>query len=114
MSTQQDRAKSLVDDMLKKHADAMETSLRRHIESQITYYEQVKQRSIDNLVYNKTTEYTVRQQFTYQATLRLSLQEMERTYLELFGKPWDYVEPPIVTPDAVEFPKAKRGRPRKN
>ena len=114
MSTQQDRAKALIDDMLKRSAEALEDRMRSMIKNQEAFYKQSKERTIGKMLGQVEDEYSLFDCFRYQETIGSTLREMERTFFEYFGKPWDFVEPPIVTPDKVTLPKGKRGRPRKN
>lgn len=114
MSTQQDRAKALIDDMLKRSAEALEDRMRSMIKSQEAFYKHSKERTIGKLLGRIEDDYSMVSTFKYQETIGSTLREMERTFFEYFGKPWDYVEPPIVKPEDVSFPKKKRGRPRKN
>jgi len=114
MSTQQDRAKALINDMLTRSAEALENRMRSMIKNQEAFYKQSKERTIGKMLGQVEDEYSLLSCFRYQETIGATLREMERTFFEYFGKPWDYVEPPIVKPEDVSFPKKKRGRPRKN
>lgn len=108
MSTNFKSAKSLIDEMLTICADNLERDMRRTIENQLNYYKLTREKTISKMLGKFEDEYSLVQQFKYLATVRTTLQEMETTFLEYFGKAWDYVEP--VTPVKE---KSKRGRPRK-
>lgn len=108
MSTTLNSANSLIDDMLNKTQARIESNLRNAIERQLMYYETTKQETFEKLLGNGDPQYTLGQQFKYLSTIGGTLQEMQKMYLELYGKPWDYVEP--VTPVKE---KSKRGRPSK-
>ena len=114
MITQQERAKALIDDMLKRSAEALEDRMRSMIKNQEAFYTHSKEKTIGKLLGRVEDEYSMVQTFKYQETIGATLREMERTFFEYFGKPWDYVEPPIVKPEDVSFPTKKRGRPRKH
>lgn len=112
MNTQQDRAKALINDMLIRSAEALEDRMRNMIKNQEAFYKQSKERTIGKMLGQVEDEYSLLSCFRYQETIGATLREMERTFFEYFGKPWDFVEPPIVSPDMVVVPK-KRGRPKK-
>jgi hypothetical protein len=111
MSTTFNVAKSL-EDMLQNKLASLETTMRIAIKYQLTYYESCKQKTLDKVLGNSESNYDLVQHFKYQATVKTVLTEMERTYLEYFGKPWDYVEPELEEVEPV--PTKKRGRPAKN
>ena len=111
MSTTESRAKSLINDMLMRCAEEIERNMRRTIERQAEFYELTKQKTLSKMLGRYEDDYSLTQQFKYQETIGATLREMERTYLEYYGKPWDYVEP--ETPTATTATK-KRGRPRKS
>lgn len=106
MSTNVTSAKSLINDMLTESTERFERTLRNLIESQIRTYESAKKDTFQ-VAFGRISKFDLLQHFRYQAVIKQTLTEMERTYLEYFGKPWDYVEP------VVEKPKSKRGRPAK-
>ena len=112
MNTQQDRAKALINDMLIRSAEALEDRMRSMIKNQEAFYKQSEKRTIGKMLGQVEDEYSLLSCFRYQETIGATLREMERTFFEYFGKPWDFVEPPIVSPDMVVVPK-KRGRPKK-
>ncbi len=112
MSTQQDRANALIDDMLKRSAEALEDRMRAMIRYQERTYQKSKERTIGKMLGQIEDDHSLFACFRYQETIGSTLREMERTYLEYFGKPWDYVEPVAEEPIAEEKPK--RGRPRKD
>ena len=112
MITQQERAKALIDDMLKRSAEALEDRMRSMIKNQEAFYKQSKERTIGKLLGRIEDDYSMVSTFKYQETIGATLREMERTFFEYFGKPWDYVEP--VAEEPVQEEKPKRGRPRKN
>ena len=101
--------------MLQKHADNLEMEMRYTIERQLDFYKLTKERTVSKMLGNLQSEFTLTQQFKYQESIGATLREMERTFLEYFGKPWDYVEPEVTveTEECVK-PKGKRGRPRKD
>jgi hypothetical protein len=108
-------AKSLINDMLQKHAENLEMEMRRVIQRQLDFYKLTKERTVSKMLGNLQTEFTLTQQFKYQESIGATLREMERTFLEYFGKPWDYVEPEVaVETKECDKPKGKRSRPRKD
>jgi hypothetical protein len=107
-------AKALINDMLQKHADNLEMEMRYTIERQLDFYKLTKERTVAKMLGNLQSEFTLTQQFKYQESIGATLREMERTFLEYFGKPWDYVEPVAEEPKECDKPKGKRGRPRKD
>jgi hypothetical protein len=108
-------AKSLINDMLQKHAENLEKEMRRVIQRQLDFYHKTKENTLSKMLGQLQDEYSLTQKFKYQDAVGATLREMERTYLEYFGKPWDYVEPEIpVAPEECDKPKGKRGRPRKD
>jgi hypothetical protein len=108
-------AKSLINDMLQKHAENLEKEMRRVIQRQLDFYHKTKENTLSKMLGQLQDEYSLTQKFKYQEAVGATLREMERTYLEYFGKPWDYVEPEIaVEPEESDKPKGKRGRPRKD
>ena len=110
MSTTFNVAKSL-EDMLQDKLSSLETTMRLAIKYQLRYYENCKQKTLNQVLGNSQSDYNLVQHFKYQATVKTVLTEMERTYLEYFGKPWDYVEP---APEVIEPVRTKkRGRPAK-
>ena len=111
MSTDFNSAKSLINEMLAKTTAKLESSLIYAIRSQVNYLESVKSDTFRKLIGELDSQYTAAQHFKFQSSVRLTLQEMERTYLEYFGKPWDYEEPKEEAIDGIVLPK--RGRPRK-
>ena len=113
MSTQTNRAKSLIDDMLKVCAEDLERRMRQMIQNQSDFYEETKKTTIGRMLGQVESNFNLTQHFRYQETCGATLREMERTFFEYFGKPWNFVEPPVVTPDEVTLPKGKRGRPSK-
>lgn len=100
-------AKSLINDMLRTCAEKLEKEMQRTIQRQLDFYRQTKQRTLSKMLGQLEDEYSLTQNFKYQETIGSTLREMERTYLEYFGKPWDYVEPVVEEP--VQD-KPKRGR----
>lgn len=112
MSTQQDRAKALINDMLMRSAEALEDKMRAMIRYQERTYQKSKEKTIGNMLGQNDDDHSLFACFRYQETIGSTLREMERTFFEYFGKPWDYVEP--VAEEPVQEDKPKRGRPRKN
>lgn len=107
MSIHTTSAKSLINDTLKEISSELERDLKSAIRYQISYYEKAKKDTLRRLLGNSDSPYDLVQHFKYQSTIFAVLQEMEKAHIELFGKPWDYVEP--------EKPaKGKRGRPKKS
>jgi hypothetical protein len=104
-------ANPLINDMLQRTSEALEGSLRNAIESQLYAYHNAKQDTFRKVLGNCESSYSLVQHFKYQATIGQVLREMESSYLELFGKPWDFVEPVAEEPVTL---KRKRGRPRKD
>ena len=104
------RAKSLIDDMLKVCAEDLERRMRLMIQRQQDFYTETKQKTVGKMLGQIEDSYSLVQNFKYQETVGSTLREMERTYLEYFGKAWDYVEPVMET---TQPPKGKRGRPKK-
>lgn len=107
-------AKSLINDMLTICAENLERRMRQMIERQQEFYKETKQKTIGKMLGTVEDQYTLTQNFKYQETIGATLREMERTFFEYFGKPWDYVEPEIPVTEDEKKPKGKRGRPRKN
>lgn len=108
------RAKSLIDDMLKATADNLERRMRIMIIGQIDYYESSKRQTLGKLLGEVDSQFSLTSTFKYQEAIGSTLQEMQKSFLEYFGKPWDYVEP--IVEEVVEEPvtiKRKRGRPKK-
>lgn len=90
--------------MLQEKLGTVEEDLRYAIAKQVQLYELAKRQTFNLLIGNSDSTYNLTQHLKYQATIASTLREMEKTYLEYFGKPWDYVEP-------IEEPvKKKRGR----
>lgn len=114
MSTNFKSAKSLIDEMLTICADNLERDMRRTIENQLNYYKLTREKTISKMLGKFEDEYSLVQQFKYLATVRTTLQEMETTFLEYFGKAWDYVEPTELPTELPTEEKPKRGRPRKS
>lgn len=113
MSTQQDRAKALIDDMLKRSAEALEDRMRAMIRYQERTYQKSKERTIGKMLGQIEDDHSLFACFRYQETIGSTLREMERTFFEYFGKPWDYVEPVEIKEEPVAEEKPKRGRPSK-
>lgn len=113
MSIHTTSAKSMIIDTLKEISSELERDLKSAIRYQISYYEKAKKDTFRRLLGNSESSYDLVQHFKYQSTIFAVLQEMEKAHIELFGKPWDFVEPPIVSPNMVAVPK-KRGRPKKS
>jgi hypothetical protein len=105
------KAKSLINDMLKICADNLERRMRQMIERQHEFYQETKQKTIGKMLGQVEDSYSLVQNFKYQETIGSTLREMEQTFLEYFGKPWNYVEPMT---EPTQPPKVKRGRPKKN
>jgi hypothetical protein len=112
MSTSFNSAKSLINDMLNNTVESLEKDLRRAIESQTYAYKQAKESTFRKVLGESNSAYDLTQHFKYQSTIGNVLKEMERSYLEYFGKPWNYVEP--VQEEPVHQYVPKRGRPRKS
>ena len=107
MSTSSRVGKSL-DEILQDKLTLLESTMRSAIINQQEYYNQCKDNTVSKVLGDSNSSYDLVQHFKYQATVKTVLTEMERTYLEYFGKPWDYVEP-----EAPKVEKRKRGRPKK-
>lgn len=100
--------------MLEETTTRLEETLHYAIMNQVEYYAQVKRDTFRKILGQLDSNFTLAQHFKYQASIGETLREMERTYFDYFGKPWDYVEP-ITEKELVEedSDKPKRGRPRK-
>ena len=112
MSTNSNPAKSLLNEMLTETTAKLESNLIYAIRSQANYLESVKRDTFRKLIGELDSQYTAAQHFKYQSSVRVTLTEMEQTYLEYFGKPWDYEEPKEEAVDGILV--IKRGRPRKS
>jgi hypothetical protein len=111
MSTTQFVANPLINGMLQERIEILKADLIKAIKEQKLLYEQKEKHTIDKMLGQRNSPFDVIQHFKYQATVANTLREMERTYLEYFGKPWDYVEP---APEIIEPVRTtKRGRPAK-
>lgn len=112
MSTNSNVSKSLINDMIQDTISNLEKELKYAIEIQTKAYNKAKESTLRKMLGEGNSSFDLFQHFKYQSTIGAVLKEMERTYFEYFGKPWDYVEP---TPEAIEEDsyKPKRGRPRK-
>lgn len=114
MKANSPEAKSLINDMLRTCAENLEKEMQRTIQRQYDFYQQTKQRTLSKMLGQLEDEYSLTQNFKYQETIGSTLREMERTYFEYFGKPWDFAEPVDIKEELAENTKVKRGRPRKN
>lgn len=123
MSTTQFVANPLINDMLQERIEILKADLVDAIKAQKTLYEEKEKHTVAKMLGERNSPFDVIQHFKYQATVANTLREMERTYLKLFGKPWDLEEPvkesaPVTEEISledieIEEPKAKRGRPSK-
>jgi hypothetical protein len=115
MSTNTFATKSLVNDMLQDKLSEVETELNGVIQNQVQLYNMAKRQTFNLLIGNSSSAYSLIQHIRYQGTIAGTLRELERTYLEYFGKPWDYEEP-VEEPKVEEVAeptkptKGKRGR----
>jgi hypothetical protein len=100
-------AKSLINDMLHTRAEKLEKEMQRTIQRQVDFYQQTKEKTLSKMLGQSEDEYSLVQNFKYQEAIGSTLREMEKSYFEYFGKPWDYVEP--VTEEPVQE-QPKRGR----
>lgn len=105
MSTDFKLAKSLMSDMLAETSARLENTMRNLIKDQVELYEQATKETFQYSLGQRDSRFNLLQHIKYQAMLKLTLSEMEHTFIKYFGKPWDYVEPAKETP--------KRGRPAK-
>ena len=96
--------------MLHTRAEKLEKEMQRTIQRQVDFYQQTKERTLSKMLGQSEDEYSLTQNFKYQEAIGSTLREMEKSYLEYFGKPWDYVEPVVEEP--VQD-KPKRGRKAK-
>ena len=114
MKANSPEAKSLINDMLRNCAENLEKEMQRTIQRQFDFYRQTKQRTLSKMLGQLEDEYSLTQNFKYQETIGSTLREMERTYFEYFGKPWDFAEPVDIKEELADNNKVKRGRPKKN
>lgn len=98
--------------MLNNTVETLEKELRHAIEIQTNSYQRAKESTFRKILGDSSSSYDLFQHFKYQSTIGTVLREMERSYFEYFGKPWDYVEP--VQEEPVQQYVPKRGRPRKS
>ena len=116
MTTKKFVANALINDMLQQRLETVKANLVTAIQRQQELYERAKSDTFSKILGESDSEYALVSHFKYQATIGSTLREMEKSYLEYFGLPWDFVpEPePVQEEETVAEPKAKRGRPRKN
>jgi hypothetical protein len=93
--------------MIQDTLSTLEKQLKSSIEYQTKAYIRAKESTLRKMLGEGNSTYDLFQHFKYQSTIGTVLKEMENSYLEYFGKPWDYVEP--VTEEPVQE-KPKRGR----
>ena len=105
------RAKSLINDMLTASAENLERAMREMIQNQLEFYESTKRQTIKKMLGQIDNDFSLTSNFKYQEAIGYTLREMEKTFLEYFGKAWDYVEPVAEEPVTL---KRKRGRPKKD
>ena len=107
MSTDFKLAKSLMNDMLAETSARLENTMRNLIKDQIELYEQATKETFQYSLGQRDSRFNLLQHIKYQAMLKLTLSEMEHTFVKYFGKTWDYEEPVQEEPKRGRKPKAK-------